>query len=186
MILNLFPRGLAWPKEAGTFFYKLAQALADEAYRVSARAKNLLEERDPRTAFEALEDFERMVGLPDECSVADMSVQERREAVIARMTLQGSLSVPFYIDLGGNLGFTVTIRSFRQFRAGRARAGDPVSNGNWIYTWQVLGPSDVSRYFRAGLGVAGDPLRVVGNRLLECTITKNKPAGTIVLFSYEG
>lgn len=160
--------------------------MADEANRVSGRAKNLLEEMDPRTAYESLEDFERMVGLPDECSIGDLSVQERREAVIARMTLQGSLSKQFYIDLARNLGFTVQIKEFRQFRAGLARAGDPISNGNWIYTWQVIGPADVSRRFRAGLGEAGDPLRVVGNQLLECTITKNKPAGTIVLFSYVG
>lgn len=186
MILKLFPRGLAWPKEPGTVSFKFAEALADEALRVSEAALKIREEADPRTAYDSLEDFEAMVGLPDECSVEGQTISERREAVIARMTLQGSLSKQFYIDLALNLGFTVKVNNFRQFRAGFARAGDPISNGNWIYTWQVVGPADVSKYFRAGQGEAGQPLRVVGNQLLECTITKNKPAPTIVIFSYSG
>lgn len=184
MILGLFPKGLAWAKSTDSIFYKFAQALTDEAQRLQNRGYNLLEERDPRTTFELLPDWERVAGLPDACSPASPTLTQRRNAVALKITSFGAINRQFYIDLAAKLGFQISILEYRPFYAGFAKAGDPISNGNWIYAWTVVAPADTRKSFIAGGSSAGDLLKYVANGPLECAISARKPAHTLVLFSY--
>ncbi len=184
MILNLFPKGFAWAKSQDSMLYKLAQALTPEVQRLQNRGYNLIEETDPRTTFELLPDWERIAGLPDACSPASPTLTQRRNAVALKITSFGSISKQFYIDLAAKLGFKISIIEYKPFNAGFARAGDPVSNGNWVYAWTVVAPADTRKSFIAGGSSAGDLLKYVANGPLECAISVRKPAHTIVLFSY--
>lgn len=184
MLLSLLPSGLAWPKESGSELYKQMDAFAQELARVDARAMRLLEEADPRTTFELITDWERIVGLPDECTPSTQTLQQRREAIVSKLAFVGGISRQFYIDLAAKLGFTITITEFRPFRAGISKAGDALTNGPWVFAWQVNAHTETVRYFVAGAGSAGEPLATWGNDALECVISKYAPAGTIVLFSY--
>lgn len=183
-VLKLLPSGLAWAKEKGDLIYELADSIAQEFSRISGRALRLIEESDPRTTFELIKEWETTTGLPDECAGPAQTLLDRRNAIIAVLTADGGITPQFYIDLAAHYGFIITITEFKEFKAGLSHAGDPLSNGAWVFTWMVNAPLDTVLHFLAGSGSAGDPLSVWGNGILECVITKRNPAGTIVLFSY--
>ena len=73
----LFPRGKAWPEARGPVWDSLLRSLAGELQRFDGRLCDLLEESDPRTTVEALEDWERVLGLPDACFGSGGTVDER-------------------------------------------------------------------------------------------------------------
>lgn len=179
----LLPQGAAWPREAGANLTALLVALADELARVDARCDILIEEADARTTAEMLADWERVAGLPGKCITTQQTTQERRAALVARLTNIGGQSRAYFIALAASLGYTVTITEFRPFQAG-SQAGDAITNGVWIFAWQVNSALDTIRTFQAGQGAAGDPLRSWGNQLLECAIRKYAPAHTHVMFAY--
>lgn len=186
LLQDLLPRGLAWPREPQADLTDLMDGLAAEYCRLDARTTDFLNEMDPRNTTELVEDWERLLGLPDECTGEQTSLASRRAEIVAKLTAQGSLNPQFYIDFAARLGYTITIYEYRQFQAGRSVAGDPVSNGPWVHVWQVNAEDSVAQRFSAGQNFAGDPLAVYADAVLECAITKRKPAHTIVLFTYGG
>lgn len=184
-LASLLPPGIAIRRETDTDVYKLLNGMAEELARIDARGDDVLRESDPRTTVELIGEWETQVGLPDEClGDIDQTLQQRRNAVVARLTGRGGQSRQFFIDLAASLGYTVTITEFRPFRAGISEAGDALTNGDWIFTWRVNAPETTITYFRAGASTAGEPLRAWGNEQLECAIERVAPAHTIVQFAY--
>lgn len=185
LLAALLPHGVAWRSEDGSTMDDLIGAMAEEFARVDGRADDLHDEADPRTTVELLADWERIAGLPDTCLAgATQTMQERRAALVGRLTARGGQSRQFFIDLAASLGYTVTITEFRPFRAGISTAGDALTNGDWIFAWRVNAPETTIVSFRAGLSAAGEPLRTWGSTRLECAIERLAPAHTIVLFGY--
>lgn len=182
----LLPPGPAWPKDDDALLTRMLGALAAELARVDGRVQKLVDEDDPRLAAELLLDWERVAGLPDTCvalSGQTQSIAQRRAALVARLTMLGGQSKAYFIALAASLGYTVTITEFRPFRAGQSRSGDPVAT-NWQFAWQVNAPLNTVTPFRAGNAVAGDPINSWGNKLLECVLSRFKPAHTTVVFAY--
>lgn len=188
-LTKLFPRGKAWEslESPDTNLYKLLESYSTEICRIDDRAKALIEEVDPRTTVELLTDWERLLGLPDECdNVVDPTQQERRNRVLQVLTTRGGQNEQFYKDMASNFGIDAELISAEDqppFTAG-SRAGDRLTNGLWRYAFTVVSPADFLIKFRAGQGSAGDPLVKVGNDTLQCLIEKHKPAHTIALFSF--
>ena len=188
----LLPRGRAWPREDGSMLIRLMQAEAEELARIDGRVSDLVEELDPRTALELLDEWERVAGLPDVCIAAPDSIAERRAAVQARITGLGGQTRDYFIDLAAEVGFAITIDEFQPFRAG-SRAGDPLYGEDWAHTWRVnVQPPAVDdgrglsiRYFRAGESSAGERLVGFGSLDLECIIRRAAPAHSIVIFAYD-
>lgn len=179
----LLPPGAAWTRESAATLTRLLDALAVELARVDARAEDLLAECDPRTTRELLTDWERVAGLPDPCSGPLGTVRERREALHGKIAGVGGQSRAYFIELARRLGYEVRISEYFRFRAG-SPAGAPLANTpGWRHTWQVNAPTTTIKHFAAG-SAAGEPLRTWGNQLLECAITRRKPAHTVVLFAY--
>lgn len=183
---QLFPPGALWNFEAGSWLSKTTLALATEFARVSARAIDLLNEWDPRTAIETLPEWETMLGLPDVCTTTiPTSVAARRNAITSKYIARGGQTKQFYIDLAASLGYTVTIDTFKVCRSGRARSGDRCYGSDWAYSWVVnvtgYGPGAVAL---CGSARSGDRLRGFGQFPLECAIQRAAPAHTTVLFSY--
>lgn len=178
----LLPQGAAWPRESNTVLARFLAALAEEIARVDGRAEQLLDETDPRTTAELLADWERVAGLPDSCVTATQTTQERRAALVAKLTNLGGQSRQFFIDLAARLGYTVTITEFRQYHCERD-CGQPVNEEDWQFVWQVNAPETTVREFSTESG-AEDPLRSWGDELLECMFQRLKPAQTKVQFTY--
>lgn len=180
----LLPQGAAWPRDADAKMRLLTRGLAEEFARVDMRANDLLSEVLPNTTVQMLDDWERAAGLPDTCVATGQTLQERRSALLARLTNMGGQSRAFFIELAKYLGFTITITEFRQFRAGISRAGEPLCGDPWLHTWRVNAPQTTIVAFRSGVSGAGEPLRKWGNELLECVFGRVKPAHTVLLFGY--
>lgn len=181
LIKGLLPPGPAWSREEGLKLHGLTDALAQEMARLDTRAQTLLAlELEPSKATELLPDWERVLGITSPAS----TVAGRRNQIVQKLTSRGGQSVQYFIDLAAALGFAVTITEFRAFKAGRAKAGDPITNGDWVYTWRVNAAATTIIHFRAGQSAAGEPVAEWGNATLEATITRLKPAHTRVLFSY--
>lgn len=175
----LLPGGLAWPREADTVLAKLLSGLAEEFARVDTRADNLVDEADPRTAWELFEDWERVAGLPDICVGELETIQERRDAVMRVVTSIGGQSSAYFIEVAARLGYEITITESPVYQSAFGFTED-----EWLFVWQVNSAEAPVYEFAAGASVAGEPLRNWGNTLLECAIEQLKPAHTYVLFSY--
>jgi uncharacterized protein YmfQ (DUF2313 family) len=180
----LFVPGLAFADEAQSNLSKTFDAMAEELVRIDARAEQLLAEWDPRTAFELLDDWERALGLPDDCVVGAQTLEERRAAVLNKLTMIGGQTKAFYVAIAAKLGVTVTCTDFTEFLAGHSSAGDPVSNGDWVHTLEIGGPPVSVQLFRAGRSTAGDRLATWGNDRLECALRDQKPGHAIIVFTY--
>ena len=123
--LSLLPQGQAWPKYPGTTLDLACRGLAEYWGFVDGRAADLLEiESDPRTTFELLPDWERNWGLPDPCYTAPLSIAERQQALVMRMTMLGAQSREFFIGVAAQIGYTITISEYRVWVVGLDRCGD--------------------------------------------------------------
>lgn len=184
-LLDLMPPGQAFSRDPGTQLEQVLLGCAVEFSRVEARGDQLAIEVIPSETNELLTDWERVAGLPDKCSgKLEETIQGRRNALLAKLSSTGGQSPAYFIEVARSLGYDVTITEFRPFLAGSSRAGDPLTNGDWIYTWRINAPETTIIEFRAGLSAAGEPLRTWGNDTLECKINQLKPAHTHVIFSY--
>lgn len=181
----LLPPGQAFPRDRGTNLNLLLDGMAQELARLDSRALRVTEEAIPTTSLELLPDWERVTGLPDKCvGTLETTLQGRRNAVAAKLFSTGGQSIQFFLGVAASLGFDVSIKEFRPFRAGRSRAGDPLSNGDWVFTWRINAPEVTVIPFRAGRSFAGEPLRAWGNDILECKFNQIKPAHTVLQFAY--
>jgi len=181
----LLPPGIAFPREPGTRLEDLLDGMAQELARIDARGERLIIEANPLSTRELLADWERVAGLPDNCTgTLETTLQGRRNALISKLTATGGQSPAYFIEVARALGYEVNISEFRPFRAGLSQAGDPLTSGDWVHTWRLNTHETTVIAFRAGLSAAGEPLRTWGNDTLECKIDQLKPAHTIVLYGY--
>jgi len=180
----LLPRGDAWSHEPDNVLTKLLTALAKEFSRVDARASDILDEADPRTTYELLIDWERVAGLPDTCTDQVDTLQERRDALVSKLTSIGNQSRQYFIDIAAALGYTITITEYRPYFVNTA-INMPINDETWRFVWSVNAPEETIRSMTVNSEV-DMPLRDWGNEQLECLINKFKPAHTHALFAYGG
>lgn len=179
----LLPPGPAWPRDDDATLTRLLSALSVELARVDARLAVLVDEADPRDTYELLADWDRVAGLPDTCLAgAAQSTAERRAALVARLTTIGGQTPAYFVALAASLGYTVTVSEYRPYRVNSA-VNDPICSELWIFVWQVNSALDTVRRFTVQ-GAVDDPLAAWGNAMLECAISRLKPAHTKVLFAY--
>ena len=178
----LLPQGPAWPRDADADLTDLLRAFADEFARLDAKAERVLDEEDARTTSELLADWERVAGLPDPCTGLLDSISGRRAALVARLTNLGGQSRQFFIDLAAALGYSITITEFRPFTV-QSDVNDPLCGIQWIFVWQVNAAQNTVRKFAVNSQVS-EALASWGNTLLECAISRLKPAHTKVQFAY--
>jgi uncharacterized protein YmfQ (DUF2313 family) len=166
----LLPPGVALSVGADGVLTDLLRALADELARVDGRGEVLIAEADPRTTSELLADWERVAGLPDPCTGPLATLQERRAALVVKLTATGGASPAYFVAVAAAIGYAITITE---------RPEGP-------NTWRVNAPAVTVTTFKAGQNAAGDPLAWWGDELLECVIRRLNPAHLRVIFSYGG
>lgn len=183
LLINLLPLGRLWETRSQPTLDSLIFSLADEFCRVDERVDVMLKEADPRTSTELLESWERLVGLPDECTPLSPSESGRRNQVVQKYTNVGGISAAVYKFIAKQLGVNIAVKDIFPFYTGFARVGDRLTN-------------DFDFSFRIGDRV-GEPLHRYGWRfwfevnlprghtVLECVLRKLKPAHVGILFYYE-
>lgn len=140
LIRRLLPPGRIWREELGTRFAGLLAGISEEFNRIHAGCLLLTEEADPRTANPAntatygglLEDWERLVGMPQPPWLdPPSSTADRRALVAAILQMRGGQDAQYVVDMAAWLGYTVTVVD----PVPESTAGyDPVA---WIYHWIV-------------------------------------------------
>lgn len=139
----------------------------------------------PYHAGSLLADWERVLGLTP---AANSGFQQRQQRVLAKLSETGGLSIPYFIRLAANLGYTITIDEPRLFRAGMSRAGERLWDGDTIWVWMVniSNSQTVAFRFRAGISTAGERLTSFGDPVIEEIFKDLKPAHTFCYFAYQG
>ena len=129
---GLLPTGAAWPRDPTTVPQKVINGLAGIwGGEVEEEAALLLTvESDPRTTLNLLPDWERAFGLPDLCLDEPLTVDDRRTALLQRITLLGAQDRLFFIGIALVVGYAITITEYRPFMCGIDRAGDNRTIGN--------------------------------------------------------
>ncbi len=188
-ILSLFPLGPAWDDARTTNLGTLSLAMADELSRVDARSQQLAVDWLPSQSIELLPDWERALALPDNCFPDQAQTLEQRQlAAVEKFTRLGLQTPAYFKSLAAHLGYNVEIEEFFPFAAGSGLAGTAVIDEDWAYTWKVhiYGQQITVSDFQVGKSTVGEGLRTWGNSLIECVINRQKPAHTVVIYSYEG
>lgn len=187
-MLALLPTGPAWDTADTGLMGELLYALVAEFERVSDRIVELEHDAFPQNTTQLLEDWERVLGLPDECA-ADItqSTTERRAAVITRLTTQGEPSPVFFQNLALSFGYSIDVIEHFPARAGIARVGESIDAPGNQFTWTVRIPGSYTQSRRAIIGDAriGDRIATWGDGSLECLIRQYNPAHTTLKFIYE-
>jgi uncharacterized protein YmfQ (DUF2313 family) len=204
VFLTLLPTGQAWPKHAiDSILFQICDGLCDYWGFVDGRAGDLLEiESDPRATRELLPDWERNWGLPDPCLTdPPTALEERRLALVAKMTMIGGQSRQFFLDVAKAYGYgNITITEYAPYMTGVSRCGDT----RWYnpgdpnhYYWELGAPEirfywtvHVSAlsytYFHCNSSQCGiDRLLKIGIASdLECILDRLKPAHTQIVYDY--
>ncbi len=201
LLVNLLPGGKLWKPQSQPIFNKVLESTVVELCRVDDRAAQMLIEVDPSNTVETIDQWENVLGLPDECTPEGQSVLERQVQLVQKLTNIGGLSKEFYEFIGLQLGFVITAENRVNFLAGRARAGDLLTNYfnrhfvagstagtllsavGWRFWYNVEMPVTAAVHFVAG-SLAGDPIREFSNELIECTMIKLKPAHAMPFFTF--
>lgn len=188
---DLLPTGAAWSRGRDAMLTKLLTGLAAIFARIDGRADDLAAEAIPLSPVELLPEWERDTGLPDPCSGAyATTVEERQQAVRAKLTARGGQSKAYFIALAERLGYQIEIVEYRPFRCGVSSVGGPDRLGpheqRFVWKVRVLGPRVTP--FRVGQSRVGvDPLlKVTRAQDLECLFRRLGPAHMTLKFAYEG
>jgi len=171
---------------ATTTISDLLNAFAEELNRLEIRLMDLLKEGIPGLSEELLTDWERVLGLPDECSSLGSTLEQRQATAHTKYVGDGfgifgdekcPLSEQYYIDYAASIGSTITIIE-------QPNGGEPFRvNENRVDRTPELGIDGArlnsigSRNRWAIVIPADDP----NGPLLECIFQKLKPAHTSLL-----
>jgi len=193
VLLGLLPRGIAWTRITTSRIGLYLHAMGDELARAHNRLLDTLTEADPRTANTAdsatsdtgfgglLEDWERVLGLPDPCTglaVSDYTIEERRDIAGAKLAAQGGATAAYMIAVAARLGYTITIdEPLGPWRCDSSGCDEPIRDESWAFAWIVNATYDNEEYFRCD-SPCDSPLVDYGTGDLVCTLEALKPAHT--------
>lgn len=125
MLQAFLPRGLAWTRSPDAYLTSSLYAAAEELARIDATAHLLMDETNPATAVDGLEDWERVLGLPDGCLPVTQDLDDRRFAVLHLLTDPGHSDVAYWYELAAELGYPdVVIEEHWPFVCGKSEVSD--------------------------------------------------------------
>lgn len=183
----LLPPGPAWDREFQPQIHALLQALAPELALLDARALQLLSESFLDTFHETLTDWEREVGLPDECLGTSGTVGERKAMVRSRLIDLGGQTPAFYVQLAARAGYpNAWVQELRTPRFGSSRFGR-ARFGTWAaqHMWILHSGGRLPGGLRFGVGVWGERFGAMPGNALVCLIRRAAPAHTLEFVNFE-
>ena len=182
-MLRLLPSGRVWRRDPDSNLSAVILALAPTYTSSTAAAAQVLIDASPATTQNLLVEWENSLGLPDPCTATNPSIEQRQAAVRAKWGARGALTPAYFIALADALGFAITITEFSPF-AVDMNCDAPLLEPEWAFTWQVNAPQIVTFYFSVEDSSVDDPLETYDAGELVCRITRDAPAGTLVLFVF--
>lgn len=124
------PTGAAWPRDPDSGLMRWVAGCGVIWGQVDARAADLaVTEGDPRYTLEMLPEWERAFGLPDPCLTAPLTIPDRRNALVDKLTVQGGQSPAFFISAASGIGYSIAIYEFLPVVCGITRCGETRPDG---------------------------------------------------------
>ena len=151
---------------------------------VAAQADSINTAPFPAADNDYLWRWEELLGITP---AADAGVQQRTDAVLAKLNALGGLSIEYFTAIAESAGYDVTIYEEDQFRAGENCAGDCLNTEEAVWRWVVdIADGNVTAYiFRAGESRAGDRISAYSDPIIETMFEELKPAWTLARFEYK-
>lgn len=172
--LALLPLGLAWSRSPDSQLGKLMLGLGDELARIDALGDRLLDEVFADNAFMLLPDWEGFAGLPDCPAADDLTIDNRRLALAAKLKMTGSLCTKFFEQLAAERGYSVKIREYYPHHCMRPCTYPLYPESNW-WTAYVYVSAPFLHYMTVLDGVT-TRLKVYDYGDLECLLDRYRPA----------
>lgn len=112
-ISNHMPGGRVFVAKdlTGTVIRKFLLALADELMRVDSSIAEYRKDNVPDTTEFFIDEWEKALGIPDDCFDGTGTNEERRLAITTKLAGFGARTNQDYVDLAANFGITVTVES---------------------------------------------------------------------------
>lgn len=169
-MIKLSPTGKCWPTEEGTTWYTLLDALAQELARVDANGVLLLNESFPDTTSILLENWERILGLPDECSDTSATESERRNVLLGKIRARGGQSANYFGEVIEAMGLDNAVQDCTPFYCDEGEAGEHIFDTTWTHKFVIT--------IQNGSDVPDETS-------FECRLNQLKPAHTVAFFVYD-
>lgn len=182
---QISPRGPLWNFREGGVADRTRLALANPVALVHSILERVLREADPRTAVDALPDFERVFGLPDGCAATSTSLIARRAAVLQRMSAPLGQTEVDIENAVKSFGLDCVVESHRESLAGEAAIGDLLTNEAWSHSLTIHLPDPPVVFFEAEWSGAGDPIAEDVSSAVECAVQRLAPAHAALVFEYD-
>src|SRR5690606_34710268 len=112
----------------------------DELGRADALITGLVDEALPDTTSVLLENWERIAGLPNECSALAETESDRRANLLAKLRARGGQSVAYIVDVVDAMGYEITIDEYTPFIVDESYAGDPLYDDDWYFVFKITAP----------------------------------------------
>lgn len=181
--LNLLPNGKAWPKVPESALAQLMLATGEEFARVDNLNETLLNEMHPDRAFMLLDDWEDFAGLPD-CSVdKESAIESRRSTLKTKLTMVGSLCLPFYEQLAATRGYIIKLVELFPHHCLRDCTYPiyPETNRFRVFVHVIARATQ----YATVLDNCRQRLRIADAADLECLLERYAPAEIEFIFIYE-
>lgn len=182
----LLPSGAAWTREPDADLTNAMLAIATELARVDARLDDLVNEGDVRTATELMTDWERVLGLPDDCMANTvLTLAQRRLLALQRLVEEGGQSAAYFIGLAELLGEPgCTVSEFRPMNC-NDNCNSALGSAADRFTWRFNIPHAPANLRPINCNDnCNSAMQIYTPSLPECPIRERKPAHTQVLFTY--
>jgi uncharacterized protein YmfQ (DUF2313 family) len=137
-LLKTLPPGKLWNTDEGSNLWKLFDGIAASFARADSRLSDLIPEMEPETLDALLEDWEAVLGLPNQCMGDEVLTEdERRATVESQLYPEAEFSERALRAIAERLGRDVDFEYHAPLRAG-FRAGDRCWSMAWQKTVRVL------------------------------------------------
>lgn len=144
--------------------------------------QRILAEFDPAQAAQALIDWERNYGLPDQCSPLDLVLSQRTALLLRKIAAQGGQSRAYMVGSAAAAGYSITIDEF-DAQSVESDVEYALNDLDAPFMWRVNTTLPVGALYTVESAV-DEPLETGANYSLECLLNQIKPAHTLILFNY--
>jgi len=166
-------------------FRKLLNGLTKEFRRAELKLKEMVDEYDISKTVNLLEQWERALGIPDECfNTNGKSIDLRRKYAIAKLALMNIQTRKDFIDLAAYFGYNITIENGDIYSGFPLKLPILLTSSKKVarYT-MIITFVDIDKFNVFPLTL---PFQLGGDEtsFLRCLFQKLKPAHIRLLFRY--
>jgi len=195
-VMALLPTGPVWPRDPQGVLSRTVRGMTGVHWRAWRRVRAMLNEADPRTAYETMDAWEADCGLPDPClEEPPTDLEGRRQAVITKRQMGATTRPMDFIALAAGLGYLIEIEEFRPLRTWSncddSLHTDITGTGahiGWPHTWLVrfVNPGGaIVRWMRCDSACNASIRSWKWGEDFICICERIKPAHTQIIWAYD-